>query len=147
MKGVDVKMKKEQVCGMTKKRMSQYKSLKDEIKELEQKLKHMGEDDNMYCSDTILDYRSGKGVAKGITGIDWTMLHKTEERYMKLKETLQKECNEIELYINDIEDSRVRRILRLRFIDGKSQMEIGLSMHLDQSMVSKTISKHFASGI
>lgn len=132
---------------MTRKRIEQYRSLKAEIKELDHKLKNIGEDDQMYCSDTILDYRTGKGVPRGISGIDWGKLHKTEERYMKMKEELEKECAEIEVYINGIQDSRLRRILRLKYVDGKSQMEIGMVMHLDQSMVSKTISRHFSTGI
>lgn len=72
--------------------------------------------------------------------------HKREERLRVLYETriekLQKECTEIEEWVEAIPDSLTRRIFRMYYIDGIGQNKIAKRVHIAQSEVSKKISKY-----
>ena len=57
-------------------------------------------------------------------------------------EKLQKECTEIEEWVEAIPDSLTRRIFRMYYIDGIGQNKIAKRVHIAQSEVSKKISKY-----
>ena len=44
---------------MTKERLESYRSCKEEIRELQYKLDHLGEGDSMIGNDTVFDYKTG----------------------------------------------------------------------------------------
>lgn len=67
------------------------------------------------------------------------------ESMKKNFEQLKRECDEIEKYIESISDSQLRRIFRMRYIDGKSLFTIGNKVHLDKSNVSRKINYFFKS--
>ena len=127
---------------MTKERLESYRSCKEEIQELQYKLDHLGEGDSMIGNDTIFDYKTGYPRPQSVVGYD----HKREERLRALYETriekLQKECTEIEEWVEAIPDSLTRRIFRMYYIDGLGQNKIAKRVHIAQSEVSKKISKY-----
>ncbi|MCI9438228.1 MAG: helix-turn-helix domain-containing protein [Lachnospiraceae bacterium] len=59
--------------------------------------------------------------------------------YKKRIHALQKECNAIEKYVEDIEDSLIRRIFRMYYLEGKTQREIARLIHMDRSTVSRKL--------
>lgn len=122
---------------MTKERLEQYRSMRAEIKELEYKIGQLYEGDSMVGNDVILDYRSGYPMPQTVVGVDMDKLQRTECRYKKLRDKLQVECLEIEEFIDSVQDSTIRRIFRMRYIDGKKQYVISQSVHLSQSAISK----------
>ncbi|MDF2846005.1 MAG: hypothetical protein K0R00_4431 [Herbinix sp.] len=63
------------------------------------------------------------------------------KRNQKLEELLEMEC-QIHDYIYTIADSEIRQIFIYRYVDGMSQEEIGMKLHMDRSGVSKRITKH-----
>lgn len=67
------------------------------------------------------------------------------ESMRKNFERLKRECDEIEAFIESISDSQLRRIFRMRYIDGKSLFVIGNKVHLDKSNVSRKINYFFKS--
>ena len=131
---------------MTKERLESYRSCKEEIRELQYKLDHLGEGDSMIGNDTVFDYKTGYPRPQSVVGYD----HNREERLRVLYETriekLQKECTEIEEWVEAIPDSLTRRIFRMYYIDGIGQNKIAKQVHLAQSKVSEKISKYLQSG-
>ncbi len=101
---------------MTKERLKQYRVIKIEIQEREKKLG---------CS----------GTAPGEHDRAWC---KNRERM----EILKRECQEIEGFVDRIEESRARQIFEMKFYEGKTQHEIGKKLYIDQSVVSRVIDSY-----
>ena len=128
---------------MTKEYLLTYRSKKAEIQELTHMIDDLWEGDSLVDNDVIFDYRSGYPVPQAIVGMDMDRGYRTEERYKKRIASLERECAEIEEFVESIQDSQTRRIFRMRFIEGMSQREIGRTMHLDQSRISRKIDDFF----
>lgn len=125
---------------MTRKRLEDYRSEKAEIAELKHKLTHLGEGDSLIGNDTIFDYRSGYPKPQAVVGYDFDREARLRYTYRKRIEELEKNCAEVERWVEEIPDSLTRRIFRMAFIDGLSQRKIAKNAHLSQSEVSKKIS-------
>ena len=124
---------------VTREKLVAYRSMKEEIAELTYKLNHLSEEDGMIGSSVIKDYRSGYPVPQAVVGVDWKRYDKLKDRYEHRIHELEKECTEIEEFIERISDSMARRIFRMYYIEGRSQREIGKAVHLDKSNVSRKI--------
>lgn len=123
---------------MTKESLEAYRSKKEEIKELQCKLLNINK--KSVTHDTILDYRKGYPIPQAIVGIDPCRVERTENRYKQKIEILSRECEEVEDFIESINDSLTRRIFRLYFLDGLSQYQVSTQVHISQSKVSEKIS-------
>lgn len=117
---------------MSEKELSQYYWLKQEVKQLE---------------DRILEFGDGVGAIKYkdvITthGISTSIQEKKAELMSKLIEArisaLEKYL-EIEQYIESVEDSEIRQIMRYRFLALYSWNEIGKIMNYDRTTIAKKI--------
>ena len=131
---------------MTRERLEGYRSCREEIRELQYKLAHLGEGDSMIGNDVILDYRTGYPRTRSVVGLD----HKREKRLRTVYENriakLETECAEVELWVDEIPDSLTRRIFRMYYIDGMNQSKIAKRVHLSQSKISEKISGYLQSG-
>ena len=128
---------------MTKELLSTYRSKKDEIIELDLVLKNRWRDESLIGNDVILDYsKSYPPIPQGVVGVDQAKYNRLQERDRRRKEQLEKECEEIEEWVEAIPDSITRRIFRMCFIEGRKQKDVAKAVHLDQSMVSKKISNY-----
>lgn len=125
---------------MTRKVLEDYRSKKDEIEELRYKVKHLADNDSMVGHDTILDYRSGYPVPQSVVGTDCERYWRMRNRYENKITQLERECEEVEEYIENIQDSMTRRIFRMYYMDGLSQKKIAQTVHVSQSVVSEKIS-------
>lgn len=125
---------------MTLELLKGYKSKKDEIQELAYKLNHIKDNDNLIGNDVIFDYRSGYPHAQAIVGKDQKKYKRLLVRWSSRKALLEEECQQVEEFIESIQDSLTRRIFRQRFIDGKTQEEVSRDLHISQSSISKKIS-------
>ena len=123
---------------MTREQLEGYKSKKEEIAELEYKLKHLSEDS--IDNDIIMDYRKGYPQPQAIVGVDMNKYDNARARYTARIAKLRAECDEIEEFVENIEDSITRRIFRMYYIDGISQDKVAKAVHMSQSLVSKKIS-------
>ena len=130
---------------MTKERLESYRSCKEEIKELQYKLDHLGEGDSLIGNDVIFDYRTGYPQPQSVVGYD----HEEEKRlrtlYEQQRDNLKKKCWEIEKWVETIPDSLTRRIFRIYYMDGQvkpSQEKTAKRVNVTQSEVSKKISRY-----
>lgn len=128
---------------MTKELLEEYKSKKDEIRELQYKLTHINENNAIMGNDTILNYKSGYPVPETVYGVDWDKVDRTVERYERKIDALSKECEEVENFIESIHDSMLRRIFRLYYIDKLTYSQIAGKVHMDKSTVSRKINNFF----
>lgn len=128
---------------ISKEMLESYRSKREEIKELEYKLKHLGEGDSMVGNDIIFDYRNGYPQPQAVVGVDWEKISRTEQRYMNKIFELKQECQMVEEFVEEIKDSMTRRIFRMYYLEGKSQKVIGKAVHIDRSSVSRKIDNFF----
>lgn len=124
---------------MTKQQLESYRSMKEEITELKYDINHLGQDDSLIGNDVIMDYRSGYPVPQSVVGYDFEKEQRIKTRYREKIARLEKLCQEVEEFIENIQDSMTRRIFRMYYIDGKKQKEIAKLIHMDRSTVSRKI--------
>lgn len=125
---------------MTRKQLEQYKSKKEEIRELEAYISKLGSSESLMGSSTVFDYRSGYPVPQAVVGVDRAEFWKKKEKYDKKIQELKADCEEVEAFILGIEDSLTRRIFRMYFLDGARQEDIAAAVHINQSVVSRKMS-------
>ncbi len=127
---------------MTKERLEAYRSNKMEILELDYVLNNRWKSDTMIGNDVVFDYSTGYPMPQSVVGFDQRKYERLQARDWKRKEVLEKECEEIEKYVDDIQDSMTRRIFRIYYIDGRksvSQQVVAKIVHMDRSRVSRKI--------
>lgn len=124
---------------MTLELLRDYKSKKEEIKELAYKLDHIEDNDNLVGNDVIFDYRSGYPHAQAIVGRDQKRCERLSARWRNRKTLLEIECLQVEEFIESIQDSLTRRLFRQSFIEGRTQREISRNLYISQSSISKKI--------
>lgn len=116
--------------------------LRKEIRAIEISIDRMHATD---LTDYYKDYRyNPKGAVKSLHGIgvDRTELQRKEKRLKSRLRLLQRMVAEAENYVNTIKDPELRAILRMYYIEGLTQVEIGAEMNYEQSWISRKI-KHF----
>ena len=123
---------------MTRKEMEQCISLGHEIKAIEASMR------SPKSREVIVfykDYRTGTGIPKAKREID-----NGEEELRILKAYHKRQINKLnkrlkaaEKFIESVEDSEMRTILRMYYINGNTQQEIADALHYDQSSISHKI--------
>lgn len=123
---------------MTRKEMEQCISLRHEIKAIEESMKSPK---STYVSVFYKDYRSGKGVPKSRQEIDngEEELRILKAYHIRYRRRLLMKLTEAEKFIASVEDSELRTILRMYYINGYSQQEIGNELHYTQAAISNKI--------
>lgn len=137
---------------MTKKELEQLNDLKEEIKDLKKELNQLeikkieSAKDRVNSSGKEFPYILGHTT---ITGYDVAAEYRKQRAIEKKEnlirnreiEAMEKE-NQILEFINTIEDSRIRRIIHYRYIDGYSTSKIANLLHCDRSYPDKLISSY-----
>lgn len=124
---------------VTREQLEAYRSMQEEIKELRYKMEHIADNNALVGNDVINDYRSGFPVPQPVIGTDHARYWRMRNRYESRIAQLERECEEVEEYIENIQDSITRRIFRMYYIDGMSQSKIAKTVHMAQSVVSEKI--------
>lgn len=130
---------------MTKDRLQAYRSNRDEILELSYTLENRWKSETMIGNDVVFDYSKGYPMPQSVVGFDQEKYERAQNRDLRRKKKLEKECEEAEEFVNAIPDSLTRRIFRLYFIDGRkpvTQKDVAKRIHLDQSNVSRKIDEY-----
>jgi DNA-directed RNA polymerase specialized sigma24 family protein len=140
---------------MTKKELEQFASLKAEIKDIRRRMDELDGTETPMVQDKVRSSGKEWPYIEGhatIHGIDVYEAHrmgtKRAELISALKARLAKaEALEtgMEEYINTIEDSRVRRIIEYRYVNGYKPEKVGKLMHCDRTTVEKTIKRYLES--
>ena len=126
---------------MDKQQLEAYRSNKDEIIELQQKLRELPGSESLIDNSVVLDYRRGYPQPRSIIGYDHGLEERRRERWTKRIELLQAEVDEVEQWIEAIPDGVTRRIFRMLYVEGKTQQKVAEKLHMDQSRISRKISK------
>lgn len=124
---------------ITKELLQGYRSKKDEIQELDYILKNRWRDEGLIGNDVIFDYSKGYPMPQSVVGFDQAKYERLQNRDLRRKEQLEQECEEIETFVENIDESLTRRIFRMCFIDGRKQKDVAKAVHLDQSRVSRRV--------
>lgn len=124
---------------ITKESLQGYRSKKDEIQELDYILKNRWRDEGLIGNDVIFDYSKGYPMPQSVVGFDQAKYERLQNRDLRRKEQLEQECEEIETFVENINESLTRRIFRMCFIDGRKQKDVAKIVHLDQSRVSRRV--------
>ena len=114
---------------MTNELLLQYASLRKEIPEVKEKISRLERDiENIEAGETVVDSVSGGNGGKQhfrIEGTPYpeysrkkTLLYARKATLELLEEDLNRKTNEIEEFIAHVPDSRIRRIINLRFVEG-----------------------------
>ena len=125
--------------GMTRERLEAYRSNRDEIKELKYKLEHLGEGDSLIGNDVIFNYQTGFPIPQAVVGYDYELGAKRRKRYKTQIAKLEAEQDCIEEWVFGIRDSQIRRLFRLRYLEGSTVEKVARKVHLDKSNVSRKI--------
>ena len=124
---------------MEREQLERYLSQKEEIRELRYKLEHLGEGDSLIGNSTIFDYSTGYPKPQAVVGYDYNKERRLRAQYSTRLAKLRYDCEETEQWIESISDSQMRRIFRMRFLEGMILEQIGKKMHVDKSTVSRKI--------
>lgn len=130
---------------MTRERLAAYRSNKAEILELDYMLQNRWKSDTMIGNDVVFDYSKGYPMPQSVVGFDQEKYERLQDRDLRRKERLEKECEEIEQFVEAIQDSMTRRIFRIYYIDGRvsvNQEEVSKKVHLERSTISKKIDNY-----
>lgn len=127
---------------ITKELLQGYRSKKAEIQELDWKLKNRWRDEGLIGNDVIFDYSKGYSMPQSVVGFDQAKYERLQNRDLRRKEQLEQECEEIETFVENIDESLTRRIFRMCFIDGRKQKDVARAVHLDRSRISRKIDSY-----
>ena len=137
---------------MTKEELDQLQDLREEIRELEYKIARLRCRGTRVVSDKV--QASSKEFPYTptnvkITGIDFKGDERSRQQLTR-KELLLKvrkqQAEEQELriteYINTVGDSKIRRMMEYKYIEGYTWEKIGRLMHCDRTTAEKAVAKY-----
>ena len=92
-------------------------------------------------TDYYKDYRSGRGIPKSLVGVDfdWKGISSRERRLKRKLDEISKLIEAIEGEIEAIGDPDMRTILRMYYIEERSQEETGGVLGYDKATISRKI--------
>lgn len=120
---------------VTKEVLSQYSDLQEEIKEVRLKIERLERDiDRIEEGEMVIDSVTGGNGGKQhfkIEGVPFpeysrkkTLLYARKATLQLLEDDLLEKTNEVEQFIAGIDDSRIRRIINLRFLENKTWNQV-----------------------
>ena len=124
---------------MTKERLEEYKSKKAEIAELQIKLSSLGKGDSMIGNSVILNGQVYPPRPESVVGFDGKKYERLRKKYSDRLAELERDCSEVEEWIEEIPDSLTRRIFRMYYVDGMTQQQVANEIGLDRSRISRKI--------
>ena len=130
---------------MTKERLEQYESIKEEIKELKAEIDRRK---NMLLTDTVSGSSSDFPYTKHtitIKGLEYGIDLYSKRLDAKIKE-LDEERLEVEKWLGTVEDSLIRRIIRLRYIEHMTWQQVAFKIgRHDESYPRRKVNEFFNS--
>jgi hypothetical protein len=116
---------------VTKEVLSQYSDLQEEVKEVRLKIERLEKDiSKIEAGEMVIDSVSGGDGGKQHFKIEGTpfpeysrkktLLYARKATLQLLEDDLLEKTNEVEEFIASVDDSRIRRIINLRFLENQS---------------------------
>lgn len=122
---------------MTKHELQQMKKLKSEIKDLQERIDRNKFNPKNEVADTVKDYRTGQGktiVIQGYGSEEWKRL---QMKYTQRLGDITRRLLLCEIFLDMVNDSEMRQILRYRYEDGMTHEEIGAKMGFSRQAIQK----------
>ena len=137
---------------MTKEELCQLQDLRQEIKELEAKIVSLQCRCGRLVSDKVQasskEYPYTQTAVK-ITGIDYAGDQRSKRQIAQKRLLLKlrkQQAEELEIritqYINNVSDSKIRRMMEYKYIEGYTWESIGKKMHCDRTAAEKAVAKY-----
>ncbi|MDE6365173.1 MAG: hypothetical protein K2L86_13085 [Lachnospiraceae bacterium] len=137
---------------MTKQELEQLISLRKEIEELEQDIQHIEQMDikavpvKVDASSQCFPYVKSRVTVQGYDPLladrrDRLLCEKITLLCERKKKAAEEE-NHLLQYINNVKESRVRRIMQYRYVEGYSWEKIGCIMHFDRRTGERIVSRY-----
>lgn len=131
--------------------LSKCEDVKREIKDLEQRIQELEEAesievvrDSVRGSSKFFPYISRSIV---IEGIEEKKESKKLIKYRRILEEKKEELLDIKIdieeYLNEIDSSRIRQIIRLKYIDGKNWVQIGHKIGISADAARMELKRFF----
>ncbi len=126
---------------VSKKDLFQLDKLRRELIDLQKRKKHLSEKptkvvmDSVQSSSREFPYTRHTAIIEGIE--DKKNLRKYRKLISDKEEKLQKLINEIEYELNNIDDSEIRQIIRMRYEDGFSWSKIAIILKYENEEVPR----------
>ena len=126
--------------GIEKNILEQYKSIKEEIADLERRneedQREIKKLEKQIMSDTVTGSREDltigpimvKGVAEGLADKKREKIRERVLKQLRFSDKLKKMKKDIEDYIQTIPDSEIRRIARFRYLDDLEWKQVAVKM-------------------
>lgn len=122
---------------MKRKDLEGCRALVQELETLEEKYLKAKPGENV--GDTYGDYRSGYKVTKVMYGKSSKRAKQLQEKIFAKANKLRNKIYEIEIWLDDIDDSFMRDVIRLYYVCGETQEEIGRRKHYSQQRINQRI--------
>ena len=122
---------------MNKNELKQLKKLIAEKNDLEKRIRNQTFKPKEEVADTVKDYRTGFGrtvVIRGYGSAEWQKVR--DKWYSKLL-SISARIQNMENFLDSVEDAELRQMLRLRYQDGLSQEEVGEIMGYSRQAIQK----------
>lgn len=122
---------------MNRSELRQLKKLIAEKADIEQRMERQSFKPKEEVADTAKDYRTGFGktiIIRGYGDEEWKKLR--DKWYVKLVHISQR-IQQMETFLDEVDDAEIRQILRLRYQDGLSQEEVGERMGYSRQAIQK----------
>lgn len=137
---------------ITKKQLAEYAYLEQAIERTKKSIKHLENSPpqiqygKVYGSSREFPYTKRSFNISGYNGVEadkW--MERKQQLRIKLSnqmEELERLRIEIEEFIQDIPDLSTRLIFTYTYLDGMTQEEVARKLHMEQSTISKRITKY-----
>lgn len=122
---------------MNEERLSQLRSLQLEVKYRTDEIDYLRSKTGEYVGDTAKDYSTGYGRVIVIRGYTDEQLKRKAAILEKRKAKLDAEIEELEKWIESIDDSEMRMIFSMRYKDGASWDEIAARLYSGRNTVKR----------
>lgn len=122
---------------MNKNELKQLRKLIAEKNDLERRIESRKFNPSEEVADTAKDYRTGFGrtiVIRGYGDKNWQKLR--DQWYTKLIK-ISGRIQQMEHFLDGVDDAEMRELLRLRYQDGLSQEEVGEKMGYSRQAIQK----------
>ena len=136
--------------------LEQYTALQDEQKDLIRRIQSLDArllniETNVIVSDTVSRGKKGRqslGIVRieGFPSQDYT---RRKQALKRLKETLSRKSdellemlNDVEEYMDSIDDGEIRALIRYRYIDGMSWRDVGKAVHMNEDAARKKLERY-----
>lgn len=124
---------------MKRKDMEELRALREELDTL--KTKYLRMPSSEHVGDTYGDYRSGRKVIKVAYGDSSERKDRLRDKIEKKAERIEEKIRQQEEFLEEVEDSTMRDILRLYYAEGMSQAEIGKRKGYSRSAIGAKIDR------